>query len=506
MELTPQTSSLMARLAELDRKSDENPSPTIHAREIGGGLYFLYEKIRNAAEYREQHLFLRAAIQRFLNRKLRFTRKPEDIGHELVVELIRTRYLQNDSIPQAVAAEINSLVDDYLTLHAKSAEISKVSSDRMTDWILELASVQIERLLISRKRDELMFSFVYQSFRSNENLESIRDFDESAYAMSLFIAIHRLLLKSDVAVIRYYLFLAHFPPWSVDRSRAATEIVSQFEAFNRLFEHNLRSRLQINLLKTVRRHIAPYLVLRQILTAIDVDQLLSRPGEFAARVEAVCQEQYQASRVRLHNGISRSIVFLFLTKTIMAVLVEVPYSLVTIGSIAVVPLSVNLLFPPLYMILLGASISLPGDKNTRELIKSAGAIVYRSSERKLVYKFRDRARRSSIGAIFNTLYVLAFGLSVSLLVGLLRWLHFNLVEGTIFFIFLSTVSFFGFRLSRLAHELVVVDEQPDLISAIVDFLMTPFIKIGQWLSDSYSKINFMAFLLDFLIEMPLKTI
>ena len=40
---------------------------------------------------------------------------------------------------------------------------------------------------------------------------------------------------------------------------------------------------------------------------------------------------------------------------------------------------------------------------------------------------------------------------------------------------------------------------------IADFFYTPFIKLGEWLSARYRKINVLTTILDLLIEMPLKT-
>ena len=39
-----------------------------------------------------------------------------------------------------------------------------------------------------------------------------------------------------------------------------------------------------------------------------------------------------------------------------------------------------------------------------------------------------------------------------------------------------------------------------------DLIYLPFVVIGQWMSDKYSKMNIITIVLDVLIEMPLKTI
>src|SRR4051794_12626925 len=69
---------------------------TLHVEGVGGRLYFAYEQLRNAADYSEQHLVLRRAIERFLQRSANL-HKYTPIASELVIELTQARYLENDS-------------------------------------------------------------------------------------------------------------------------------------------------------------------------------------------------------------------------------------------------------------------------------------------------------------------------------------------------------------------------------------------------------------------------
>ncbi len=39
-----------------------------------------------------------------------------------------------------------------------------------------------------------------------------------------------------------------------------------------------------------------------------------------------------------------------------------------------------------------------------------------------------------------------------------------------------------------------------------DLLYLPFVVVGQWMSDKYSKVNVVTIILDMLIELPLKTV
>ena len=103
------------------------------------------------------------------------------------------------------------------------------------------------------------------------------------------------------------------------------------------------------------------------------------------------------------------------------------------------------------------------------------------------------------------MYSLGFILSFGLVIYILRSLGFNLVNGLIFFVFFSAVSFLGFRLRRVASELRMLPERQNLLQVAIDYFSTPFVRVGHWLSDRYAKANIVTRLLDAAIELPLKT-
>jgi hypothetical protein len=43
------------------------------------------------------------------------------------------------------------------------------------------------------------------------------------------------------------------------------------------------------------------------------------------------------------------------------------------------------------------------------------------------------------------------------------------------------------------------------LQTFTDFLSSPFVRLGHWLSDKYSKANIVTFVLDLAIELPLKS-
>lgn len=484
------------------RKADEE---RFQANKTGANVYFLYEKFRNAFEYQEQHLFLRSAIARFLNRKLRFSKKRQNLAQALITELIKTRYIANDSVPLETIELINGLIRDYLELYNQSLKVSKDSeeSDALSDYTIEIMSYDIERLLVPHPIDELFVNFTYADMRARIDTAIFDNFNEQNFHIALFANVHRQLRKSNMAIIRYYLFYQRFSDWRKDNHSIA-KTAKDFYSFNTEAEHFSTNKFAAKVAKIVRHHVAPYRVLYELAREdIELTKLIEDREALDDKLRLICERTYTRQKTQLRGGIIRSIIFIFLTKVLLALIVEVPYEIIIAGHMQWLPLIINLSFPSLYMLAIGLTIKVPGEENTKRLLHDIHKIVY---SQPTFYKLRTKPKPSTLGKVFSILYGITFVITFLLLIKLLLWLRFSWVGGAFFFIFLSTVSFFGLRISQSTKELQVIDEKKGFIGALIDFLYTPFVRIGQWLSDKYSRINFFNYALDIFFELPLKSV
>lgn len=482
---------------------DEN----LQINPTGANVYYFYEKFRTAFEYREQHLFLRSAVARFLNRKLRFSKQRESLGEDLLAELIKTRYIKNDTVPVSAVGHINNLIRQYLELYNKSLELAKdgEEEDALSDYVIEILSYDIERIIVPHPKEELFVNFTYADMRSRIDTGKLLDYDAETYHTALYANVQRQLLKSDMPIIRYHLFYQKFPNWCTNQEELQ-RAASEFYLFNIGIEKHLTSKLSARVSKLVRKHMPPFRVLLEVLVDHEnPEELLQDQAKFHERVTLICRKQYAASHRALKSSIIRSAIFIFLTKATLAILIELPYDRIVDGQIHTIPLAINLTFPVLYMVLLGLTIKVPGEDNTKRMLSEIDRVVHFDVSPKQ-YKIKGPIAKTKLNSAFRYVYLFSFIISAIGLVSLLRYLNFNFVGGLFFFIFLSTVSFFGLRISQSAKELLVIDEKQGLIGAIVDFLYTPFIRIGQWLSDKYSRINLFNYALDVFLELPLKSV
>ena len=470
----------------------------IHVPEITAGAYFVYEQLRNAVEYREQHLFIRGAIERFLLRELR-PGQTEDIGFELVSELTKTRYLANDSTPDDLVEHLNFLVKRYGMLQRAALKHTSDATEEMAELIVQLLSVELGRALHPSPTEAAIVEFTYAAFLDRADVAENE-------LLSLYAAVHKSLLKSDLATIRYGVFSRTYPRWIEDDTQLEAAAAGFLKLLRALAEQ-MQGSTSHRMSRLVRRHIPPYLILREIIKTNPqaLEELTGTQSQLLERARAVAEEEYQIVSGRLRRSVIQAVIFLFITKMVLGILVEVPYELFAYGHIEYLPLAINLLFPPVYMAMVGFTIKVPGQRNTMKILSDLKAIVYQT-DRPLVYSLRRRGRASKLRGAFNLFYGLT---SLATLAGIsfaLQAIGFNLVSAMIFFIFLSTVSFFAYRISFSVREYAVIEEDAGIIANLSDFLLTPFIRVGQWLAERYSRINIFTTILDIIIETPFKTI
>ena len=494
---------LVADLTQVQRIDDAHRRDVAHAEKInvvgaGGSLTAAYEQLRNAAENTEEHLLLQNAIRRFY-KQLFITRDERLVkvsGSELAIELTLAGYLPNDSLTKLQIEEISQLASEHYQLYERLLKRRSISVDTLTGWILDTLSVQTEALLNSHLRDRAFINFAYEYLQTiiPEDMVVREGAVSDEYGAALFAAIHKALLKSNTAVIRTAL---------LQRYGVTAREAEDYVAYNQRIDKLLSSTMTDKLYRIVDRQGA---VLRIIRHMMEGDPTftgdLARRNVFLEKFEQQINREYDQIGKRINRAIVRSVIFLIITKFIIGIAVEVPYDLWAHGQVLWVPLLVNLAFPPLYMVALRLTHTLPGFANTTALVDRADAMLY--GEKTVLVKRELTGRR--YGPVFSALYAV-FSIAVF---GLVMWgllmLNFSLVHIAIFFVFVSAASFLGFRLSRLIRELEIVRSSSNGLTFLRDVIYLPFVVAGQWMNEKYSQVNIVATVLDMLIELPLKTV
>lgn len=488
-------SRAIATVAARDRqnKTKYNQNDTVHVVGAGRTLTSAYEQLRNAAEYTEEHLLMQRAIRRFYKR-LFMTQQRAVIfssGEELVTELTLGGYLANDTISKGKAKQISKLAMDYYEAHQS---LRKSVSTNYDDWTINVLAVEVESLIQSEELRDIFVQFAFDSFSKSIDAQLMFDGNvPSDYELSLYVSIHRMLLKSDMATIRWAL-LKRF-------DQDPTKLETYVET-NKMIDEVLSGKTSDVLSRLVNRHGASLRILwRTLHEQPGSAALLSQPDKFLAVYETQINTEYQQIQGRIDRGILKAVIFLIITKFIVGVAIEVPYDYIVHGAILWLPLIVNLVWPPLYMVMLRFTLKTPSAGNTASLVEQARQLLCGDDSSKQLIPVNK-----NYGAAFNITYGMAF-MTIFLLVSLgLVGIGFDLMHLLIFFIFFSAASFLGFRLSRTIREIETRDSEQGGVTILRDFIYLPFVVVGQKINEGYSQFNVMAVVLDTVIDLPLKTV
>ncbi|OGM12709.1 hypothetical protein A3A76_04315 [Candidatus Woesebacteria bacterium RIFCSPLOWO2_01_FULL_39_23] len=493
-------------------KKNGSIESTIKVSQVLGPLAFFYERVRNALEYKGEHLIKRNAIERMLRRQIweRRSHDPKILADTLIKELIWARYVKNDSVPKRKLTLISKIIAKYLKIFAAlSRTADNYNYTDLKDWLLGIFSCEIEEVLDSSYfyKEALNYA-VFSWFKKNyEWLDG--GLSQKEKETQIFIAVHRSLSKSDKAGIRYRLLKVYYPSWIEMKDEEFPVNLEKLINSYREIEKEITSPYQSKMYRFVQRQSAAFLVLREVIgdnpeLAMDV---INKPQKLEAKIKEVCSNKYSQIRRRVNRGILRSIIYIFLTKVLLAILIEAPYEIFFKDRFNVVPILINVMFPPFLMFLVGLSIRKPDEDNTQRIITIINSFVYSGSDSiKQEFSLVSNTGGGLIYRIFFVIYSLLFLLTFGGISLILFDLGFNIMSAGIFFVFISLVLLFAYRIRYTAGELSVRGEKESFMSHMITNLALPLLNLGSWLSQGLQKFNFLLLFMDFLIEAPLKNI
>lgn len=487
----------------------EPPVAKIHVNLIIGALAFMYERLRNLIDYKDDHLLRKNAIQRILKRRVIPGADPQDIARPLTYELIRGGYLKNDAVPETRVLDIEQTLSKYFYLLEKVNEFSSQDYNAANvDWLWSAAAAEIEEVFFPKQTDRALLQFNLRTIDNKVKFVDLRVNEEEKNHL-LFIANLKSFWRADLGIIRYEMLRKIYPSWNAPLQGDIEDFAKNFGRTIKKIEKLIAKPVGEKLLRVFRQHTVFFDILR--------DVLIERPefartrfmpeDDFWRQVRTACENRYLKSRAKLRRSMVRSVVYIFITKIVLAILLEVPFDLYLAKEFRYLPIGLNILVPPLLMFFLGATVRVPSKKNTEKIVEGLKEILFKAPQEQEQIIIQTVVRRSPTSTlIFNFLYALVFTGILGGLIYLLYRLDFNIVSGGIFIIFLSLISFFGVRIRRSAHELVVIRSSGNIFTLIFDLAFLPIIRLGRWISLKSSKINFFVFVFDVIIEAPFKAL
>lgn len=507
---TEAVNDLLSSLAKAQKQALAEPERPIHVSELTSLPAFAYEKLRNIVDYKEENLLRKNAVRRFLKRKFFLTQSSQTpaVANELLRELILSRYVANDSIDESLILPLDKTINKYYGLFNEVKRLG-CNETKWREQIIGLAAVECDSLIVSPTERHAFTSFATKLVHSTLDYSEL-GVSADEFNVQLVLSIERVLNRADRDILNYYLLLHYYPSWfSLDKDEAISYLAPQMEKSLAAFTRISNDRLGKRLMTIVKKLLVPVVIFRQVIVKSEsnIAELIRHPDKLDKEIRAGYQAYWQATRRRLRRKGFHAMAYIFITKILLAILLEVPYENLIIGHISYLPLLINLIFPPLLMMIITLMIKSPGPENEEALVQGSKEMIYGGNDDFYTTKrLKEKRTRFWAKLFYALLYLITMSASFGAIVFVLWRLNFNIISGTLFIFFVSLVSFFGINLRQQARQLKIAAGRETITSFVIDFFSFPVIALGKWLSNTFDRYNFFVFILDFMFEIPFKTI
>jgi len=496
----------------------------INVSELISKVAFFYEKIRNYVDYNEEHLYRKNAIARILKRQLVIEGaiargNGQEISRHILIELIRAGYLPNNKIPETKIEEVANILNKYITLRELSLprgftgqmeKLMQKEKRELDDWILGIAASEIEGILEVDKIREVVIGNMYEYLVEHVKLPINFTAYEKDLPIQIYLSVYRTYMKFDSNMLSFILFKYYVSDWQSPSQENLEKIACNIISLRQVIEHQLAHPLLKQLDKITGRYSVFYSILNDMIVEDPVAlyaTIKNKPQNFSELVKKNFKKKFQKAKSLLWSAGFRSIIYIFLTKSVFAVLLEVPATKYFNEPLDKLSLLINILFPAVLLFIVILFTKVSSEENDKKVVKGVEEITLEESKRKDPIVLRQPGKKGgAVDFIFNLLYSLTFFVSFGVVVWILNKIHFTWVSIIIFLFFLVFVSFFSIRIRKNVRQLFVIDEKENLINFLLNFFFIPIAMVGKWLSNKFSKINIFMFFMDFVIETPFKVL
>ncbi len=513
-------------IKEKEKREEYDDEATINVSELISKMAFFYEKLRNAVDYEEDHLLRKNAIYRILKRQIFIEgvlRSPDslELSQHLLRELIRGAYLPNNEIKETKLIEVSKILKKYISLknYSLSAENSPENKERhkFAFWIISLAACEIEDFLGEDKTKRAIVTSLYDLLSKKIKLDISKKLDSKDLKLQIYLSICRTFLKYDKDMMNLVIFKYYNQAWIkkekeqivYPNEESIKKIADNLINVKNLIDKQLKDPLVRQLDKISQHYSLYFLIFEKVIAdqpAKQYNLLKNQAKTFFSQVIKVCEQKYKRVKSKLWRAAIRSIIYIFLTKSIFAILIEVPAIYWLGEELKLFTLIINISFPAALLFLIVLFTRTPGKSNTDKIVEGVREVVSETEKTNIITIRTPRRRKPWLNFFFHLLYTAFFAFSLYIIYQVLSFIGFNWVSILIFLFFLAFVSFFSVRITKGIKELLIIKKKESFISFLIDLFYMPIIASGKWLADNASKINVFVFVFDFIIEAPFKVL
>lgn len=489
-----------------DEHMEKEQHPPFFLSQISEQAGVMYEKIRSAVDNKEEHFLRRHAIRRIAKRVMWFSEDPKKITTALLRELYRGGYLPTHSVSREAEERVTKTITGFLRLSASVSQRVDMSEFlRLRGSLLDIVAGGIEDDLYPTHNEEALVGTLARVTLGSLDAPRYAKLPSGTKQTLIYIASWRALFAADSALLTYKLWLLRYPEWT-HASEAVTDGLGKgFAAFiaesRTLVEHSFAKRL----VPRMHNNAIAVTVLYELIKryGLGVGIMMEDREEFLARAREVIVVTYRSDIARASRRAWRAILYILVTKVLLAIVTESIYMSVWHVALNYVAIAVNVIFHPLLLLVLTSGIVPPSKKNTERLVALIDGIVYGGELP------ATSIAPPSLG-FMNDLALAVYVVTLSgMLVGLAWWLDhfgFHVIDIAFFMLFLALVLYFGFRVRYAARRMEFQGGRESFFRSLLELAALPIVSVGRWLVMKFEQLNIIAIFLDFFVEVPLKLV
>ncbi len=446
----------------------------IHVDEIASKVAAFYEKVRNVIEYRDAHLLRKHAIERTLRRHLFLKEFKEDFAEPLIKELIRAGHLANDTVLETKIADVQEIIDNLLSLLRLEEDGSDKGKSATADWLVTMSTSRIEEELFPAPEIALLSEMMYGIMKDNLTLKNI-PLDKDAANIQLYLAVQRALWRPDVNQLKYLLLRIMYPDWGTFSEKELPEIAEGLEQTRITIENILKNPYAGSFFRLCNHEKIIFQLIGDLVfggVSLDYGDHLSSDLKFRY------DKRYFKAKGQMRRLAFLSVASFLISKLLIAFAVEIPLDRYLYHGVSPLSLLVNVAFPPLLMLLIVSSTTLPSRSNFALVEAAVDQVLFEEKGRQYV-----AAAPRKKGPISNFFVYLAYTAVLLIIIyyvtKVLLWLHFSPASIVIFLLFTSMVTATGVKVKNRAREMSLEREKTSIGGFVVDLITVPFMTIGR---------------------------
>lgn len=491
--------ALMARhkaYREQQEKHQNVETENIHVDEIASKVATFYDKFRNLIQYHEAHLLRKGSIERVLRRRVLLNTSGGNFGEAFIKDLIRSGHLPNDVIPDSTIAGVQRVIDNLLYFLDYEDTKGGEGHRKIASWLMDIFVPAIEEELFPPPESQLVGEMMYKVMRDRLVLKKISLSDDEVKTQ-LFIATQRAVLRFDDDQMQYTLLKFLYPKWGRMSETELAETAPKLGNLKEDVQKTLKNPFGPYFLKLCQKEKTPFQLVGDLILE---DALLSK--NFDSELVKLYNERKDRTAQQLKKLAFFSVLSFLISKIVVGLALEIPLDRAFGYPFSLINIAINILFPPLLMLLIVAFVRPPSQKNFELVEHEVQNIISRDNPRSYVVS-RPEATRGFTAVFVYLAYGLALAAILYGIVKALLWLSFSPFSIIIFLLFTSMIIATGVKINNRAKEMSLEKKKSTVLGFLADLVIIPFMAIGQWVIAGLSNFNVIVIAFDFFIELPL---